>query len=338
MQLSIASTELYLAAMCFVKFSLALFYLKHIEHIWQRYTTIAAATLNIASSSLMMVLSMLECGVLSPGQAQSGSRSVCLQADVDRSIELSTSISNTSTSWTLAIIPIFIIASRSERISTALKLCTGGILLLGGCASVISVLIVICTTGLGTSQSEYLVPLCVLECGLAITAASAATFRPLFRSRSTSAVPDYIDHAQSETSIEKDHEQFAYEFTAPSKSHFSLFSEASFGPRTWFKGLHESTASVNAAEEVSRTQCNKGGASLREKSIRKLDGRSPAISRPIVTSSPRLSPPPLNRTESQQYLLRNQKEQEPEPSLRAARRYAGSPNLFLTYEPVEWHM
>lgn len=331
-QLSLASTELYLAAMALLKISVALFYLKHIESVWQRYTTCTTAVVNTASSSLVIIVTMLECGALS-GKTQPGR---CLPGDVVRLIELATSIANAATSWTLAIIPVFIIASRAQRISTAPKIGTGCVLLLGGLASVLSVMRVICMTGNIMGQRKYLAPLSILECGTATIAASAATFQPLFRSRSSS-VSGYISHPQNEKGPEESEQSldhFVYECTAPSKSHFSLFSEASFGPKTWFKGLNDTTVSENTAED-SEVQRNRGGMSLRRKSTRKNTGSQQPASRPTITII-RPPPPPLNRTESQQYLLRSKSPSGPPPV--ASRRHAGSPDLFLMYGAVERHM
>lgn len=247
--------------------------------------------------------------------------------------ELATSVSNAATSWTLAIIPIFIIASRAQRLSTALKVCTGCVVLLGGCASVVSVIRVVCMLRGGPGDESYIVPLSVLECGTAIIAASAATLRPLFGCLALPPpISGYVSRPGSEKDLEQQQERSVYEDSMPSRSHFSFFSEASFGPKTWFRGFSDKQG-VDQAEDSSLSR-RKYGLSLRRKSTSNTSktANSKGISRPVIVARPA----PLNRTESQQYLLRNDSDFRISPS--AGRRHAGSPDLFMMYGAVERHI
>lgn len=311
-QLSIASTELYAAAIGVLKISVALFYLRCIESNWQRHTVYVTTLVNTMSTVLLVVATVLDRGAL-PKQ------SACIPGPIMHIIDLSASISNAATSWCLAIVPTFIMASRAQRLTTHQKSCSGCLLLLSGCVSVLSVMRVLCVVGTSVTRETYLVPLSVLECGIATVAASAVTLQPLFRclSRSSSS-SGYVDQSGSEKGPEY-HTPFVYEGDAPSKSHFSLFSEASFGPKPWFK-------SDRPAPQVTHVAHTQIGPSISHKPTRKISDSNQAISQPSVVAA---RPPPLNRTESQQYLLRN--ESDSSSSSRADRRHARSSKPLLMY-------
>ncbi|CZT19899.1 uncharacterized protein RCC_05755 [Ramularia collo-cygni] len=294
--LSMTSTELYVAAIGLLKVSIGLFYLRHLEGAWQRYTVHTAIAVNIASSVLVVVATALECGALL-SSAQSQQSNTCLQRNVLHIIELATSVSNAASSWTLTIIPVFIVAAHSQHLSIQQKGCTGCAILLGGCASVMSILRLLCVVGNSASSETYLVPLSVLEFGIAIIAASAVTLQPPFSCLARPVtLSDYISYSGSETTLEKDHEHLANDRMKPIKSHFSLFSEAS-GPRTWFNSLRDESTTHEAAPTLP----DWGHPHSHQRSIHKIDGKL-VISKPVVDA-----PPPLNRTESQQYLLRDKR-------------------------------
>lgn len=202
--------------------------------------------------------------------------------------------------------PIFIMASRSQPLSVCQRICSGCAVLVGGFASVMSVMRVLYTVAPDVGHEDYLVPLSVLECGTAIIAASAATLQPLFPCLAPhSSASSYIDRSASKNRPDRHHGPFMYGTQMPSKSHFSLFSEASFGPKTWFKGLHDNAQPERAADENIWVLRSSNGSTMQQKSTLKVSNNKLVISHPIVATAP---PPPLNRTESQQYLLRNDRD------------------------------
>lgn len=297
---------------------------------WQRYTTYVTVVAVTASSILGVVTTVLECGVV-PSHVQSGK---CLPTNVVEIVALATSISNSTTSWALAIIPIFIMASRSQCLSMPSKICTGLVLVLGGCASVMSVMRAASMVGSSMEADNYLVPLSVLECGTAITAASAATLRPLFRCLGRPS-PEDSGHNKSPGNPKRLKQRDGRLVCAtPSKSHFSFFSEASFGgPRAWLKSFYDNTGCENAAEHDKRVSRNRKGVSFWQKSIHKHHSINQVVSLPAVVASRRSLP---NRSESRLYLLHN--DSDFDMSSGAGRRHAGSPDLFQVYGARERHV
>ncbi|USW49414.1 hypothetical protein Slin15195_G027330 [Septoria linicola] len=180
----IASFDLYVATMIFFKISLALFYLRIVMRTWQRYTVVATAVLNTVYGIFLFSAALFNCG--DPSRyLENELKGVCMTVRTIYIIQLSGCIINATTDWIFAILPIFVLAKATMPLRT--RVSAGFILLLACCGSIVSMVRIRYLEGLkpGPDFFSTAIDLCIwtiVECGLGISAASAATLRPLFHS------------------------------------------------------------------------------------------------------------------------------------------------------------
>ncbi|KAF7194093.1 hypothetical protein HII31_04614 [Pseudocercospora fuligena] len=179
----VASFDLYISAMILFKISLGIFYLRIVIRSWQRYAVYTAVILNTIYGTFMFFIALFNCG--DPSRyLENEIAQVCLDKSAIYSIQLAGCIINAITDWTFAILPIFVLTKATMPLPA--KISAGFILLLGCCGSIVSLVRIQYIEGLAPGPNFFntALGLCIwsiVECGLGISAASAATLRPLFR-------------------------------------------------------------------------------------------------------------------------------------------------------------
>jgi hypothetical protein len=169
--------------MIFFKISLATFYLRIVIRSWQRYLVIGAVTINTLYGSFTFFMALFNCG--DPSKYLTHELAgMCLPQSTLYAIQLSGCLINAATDWIFAILPIFVLVKATMPLIA--KLSAGFILLLACCGSIISLVRISFIKGLtpGPDFFNTVIDLAIwsiVECGLGISAAAAATLRPLFR-------------------------------------------------------------------------------------------------------------------------------------------------------------
>ncbi|KAK4504897.1 hypothetical protein PRZ48_002860 [Zasmidium cellare] len=183
--LTVASFDLYISAMMFLKISLGIFYLRFVIRTWEQYAVHATMIISTAYGVFLFFIALLNCG--NPSKyLESELKGICMPNSAIYPIQLAGALVNACTDWVLAIMPIYILV-KATTMPVRVKISAGMVLLLGCIGSVISLVRIQYMKGLvpgpnffNTSIDLYIWS--IIECGLGISAAAAATLRPLFRS------------------------------------------------------------------------------------------------------------------------------------------------------------
>lgn len=180
----IAALELYIATMVVFKISLAIFYLRIVIRTWQRYVVIGACVINTIYGVFLFFTALFNCGNPS-NYLLNEVKGACLSDTTTNGIQLAGCILNAATDGIFALLPVSILYKAA--IPLPAKFLSGFILLLACGGSIVSVIRIRYIDGLvpGPDFFSTMINLCILsivECGVGISAASAATLRPLFRS------------------------------------------------------------------------------------------------------------------------------------------------------------
>lgn len=144
----------------------------------------ATMVISTGYGTFLFFIALLNCGDPSK-YLENELKGICLSNNAVYGIQLAGALVNAFTDWILAIIPVFILMKSAMPVRA--KVSAGAVLLLGCCASVISLVRIQYMKGLlpGPNFFSTAIDLCIwsiIECGLGISAAAAATLRPLFRS------------------------------------------------------------------------------------------------------------------------------------------------------------
>lgn len=170
--------------MVFLKISLGIFYLRFVIRTWERYAVHATIIMSTAYGAFLFFIALLNCG--NPSQyLENELKGICMPNDAIYPIQLAGALVNACTDWVLAIMPVYILVKATMPVRV--KISAGVVLLLGCTSSVISLVRIRYMKGLlpGPNFFNTSIDLCIwsiIECGLGISAAAAATLRPLFRS------------------------------------------------------------------------------------------------------------------------------------------------------------
>ncbi|KAF2209212.1 hypothetical protein CERZMDRAFT_100726 [Cercospora zeae-maydis SCOH1-5] len=179
----LSSFGFYMATMIVLKISVAIFFLRFLTRIWQRWIIIGIVILNAINGIFVLTSMLFSCG--GPRQYMGiGTKGSCLPPTTNYALQLEGCIINGITNWVFVILPVILLV-RLPMVPL-LKICTGLVLILACCASTVSLVRIkyIGDVKPGPELFVTAVNLCICttaECGLGITAASAATLRPLFR-------------------------------------------------------------------------------------------------------------------------------------------------------------
>jgi len=232
------------------KISLAIFYLRIVIRTWQRYVVIGACVINTIYGVFLLFTALFNCG--NPSKYLINEiKGACLSNTVTNGIQLAGCILNAATDGIFALLPVSILYKAAIPLSA--KFISGFILLLACGGSIVSVIRIRYIDGLvpGPDFFSTMINLCILsivECGVGISAASAATLRPLFcslmqqvrpviTSQGSNAVkgkssPGYSVEARSSQAMSPppgNHELFEFE-DRDYVSRFSRWSDWSLGP------------------------------------------------------------------------------------------------------------
>ncbi|KAF2168181.1 hypothetical protein M409DRAFT_53484 [Zasmidium cellare ATCC 36951] len=182
--LTVASFDLYITAMVFLKISLGIFYLRFVIRTWEKYAVYSTIIISTAYGVFLFFIALLNCG--NPSKyLENELKGICMPNNAIYPIQLAGALVNACTDWVLAIMPIYILVKGTMPLRV--KISAGVVLLLGCTGSVISLVRIQYMKGLlpGPNFFNTSIDLCIwsiIECGLGISAAAAATLRPLFRS------------------------------------------------------------------------------------------------------------------------------------------------------------
>lgn len=170
--------------MIIFKISLGIFYLRFVIRPWQRYACHLTMAVSSSYGVFLFFVALFSCG--DPSKFLENSlKGTCIPPEAIYGIQLAGALVNAITDWVLAIVPIYILVKASMPLRA--KISGGFVLLLGCCGCVISLLRIQYIKGIlpGPNFFNSAIDLCIwsiIECGLGISAAAAATLRPLFRS------------------------------------------------------------------------------------------------------------------------------------------------------------
>ncbi|PIA99602.1 hypothetical protein CB0940_02417 [Cercospora beticola] len=179
----ISSFGLYISTMIVLKVSLTFFFLRLLTRAWQRWIVIGIVTGNAIYGIIVFSSMLFSCG--GPERyLSSDNPGRCLPPRTNYILQLEWCIVNGVTNWMFVILPVLLLIR--VPMTLVLKLCTGLVLFLASCASIVSLVRIryIGNVKPGPELFVTAVNLCICtiaECGLGITAASIATLRPLFR-------------------------------------------------------------------------------------------------------------------------------------------------------------
>ncbi|KAF2225201.1 hypothetical protein BDZ85DRAFT_309517 [Elsinoe ampelina] len=176
------SCNFYLATSILFKISLAVFFLRFLQERWQRLTIIISTTLYSVLGLGFIILLNRQCGDPS-SMFSSQISNHCGPWRILRPLNYTYATLNAVTDWTFVLIPIFTIRNmnmpRRARISASI------LLALGAVSSIVSLVRMKYIEGLNVNVSLFPSPAIAvtscIEMGLGMTAASAATLRPLFK-------------------------------------------------------------------------------------------------------------------------------------------------------------
>lgn len=190
--------------MVFLKISLGIFYLRFVIRAWERYAVHGTIIMSTAYGAFLFFIALLNCG--NPSKyLENELKGICMPNNAIYPIQLAGALINACTDWVLAIMPVYILVKATMPVRV--KISAGVVLLLGCTSSVISLIRIRYMKGLlpGPNFFNTSIDLCIwsiIECGLGISAAAAATLRPLFRSlREHTAV--FLSHgSRSKTAMD----------------------------------------------------------------------------------------------------------------------------------------
>ena len=167
--------------MIFFKISLAIFYLRIVIRFWQRYIVLGTVILNTAYNVFLLFAALFNCG--DPSRyLENELKGTCMPVATTYALQLAGCVLNAATDWIFALLPIFVLFKATMPLPA--KVGSGFILLLACCGSIVSMVRIPYIEGLrpGPDFFNTATALCILsiiECGVGISAASAATLRPL---------------------------------------------------------------------------------------------------------------------------------------------------------------
>ncbi|KAF4554224.1 Hypothetical protein D9617_5g071010 [Elsinoe fawcettii] len=179
----LVSCNFYLATSILFKLSLAVFFLRFLQEPWQRRTIIGCTALYTILGLAFIILLNRQCGDPSNFFSNQVSNH-CGPWRILRPLNYTYATLNALTDWTFVLIPIFTIRTmnmpRRARVSASI------LLALGAVSSIVSVVRMKYIEGLNVNVHLFPSPAIgvtsCIEMGLGMTAASAATLRPLFKS------------------------------------------------------------------------------------------------------------------------------------------------------------
>ncbi|KAM3422643.1 hypothetical protein BST61_g131 [Cercospora zeina] len=179
----VSSFGLYISTMIMLKISLGFFFLRLLTRIWQRWAVMGIVTVNAINGIFVYSSMLFSCG--SPERyLNSNTDGTCLPPPTNYALQLQACVINGVTNWVFVILPAILLIR--VPMTPLLKICTGLVLLLACCASIVSLVRIGYIKDVKPGPELFItaVNLCITttaECGLGIAAASAATLRPLFR-------------------------------------------------------------------------------------------------------------------------------------------------------------
>jgi hypothetical protein len=323
--------------MVILKIAVGLIYLRIVTAPWQRHVILTTVVFSTVCGIFMFHLTLFNCG--DPTHYLENARQrVCMSADTLYAIQMSAFVANALTNWILAILPIFMLIKIAMPVSA--RLATAGVLVLGSCASFVSLIKVIYIRDLVEPATFFrtvheVAFWYILECGFGILAASITALRPMFPRLATveqdnqsqseamhkrNITEDSLsDSTRSDTTSSHDRasrsaKHHFYESARENQSHFSLNSVTPAFRRLRVLGrLGLSYLTIrrkkdepdipdgSSARVVRRSVLEKSPVNGRLEMCRKISIREKGISHPHLTTRPER--PKRQRGESQQQLL-----------------------------------
>lgn len=168
--------------MAVFKISLGIFYLRLVIRPWHRYIVYGAMIVSTTFGCILFFVAIFNCG--NPAlYLENEIAGTCIPTDILFGIQYTGAAVNAATDWTFAILPICLLAK--AEMPKAAKVSAGLVLLLGCCGSIVSLIRIYWIKGLKPGEDFFNTAVItgiwsMIELGLGITAAAAATLRPLF--------------------------------------------------------------------------------------------------------------------------------------------------------------
>ncbi|PNS13816.1 hypothetical protein CAC42_1307 [Sphaceloma murrayae] len=176
------SSSMYLATSILFKLSLAIFFLRFLQDLWQRRVVIAGTILYSVFGITFIVLLNTQCGNPRTFFLNQISRH-CGAWHIFRPLNYTYAATNALTDWIFALIPITMVRAMNIPLRARVSACF--LLGLGVISSIVSLVRMKYIEGLDLNVQLFPSPAIgttsCLELGLGLTAASCATLRPLFR-------------------------------------------------------------------------------------------------------------------------------------------------------------
>lgn len=178
-----AAMSLYVATTVVLKIALGLFYLRIMPKPWQRNTIYGTVTFAVIYGIFFFFFTIFQCGSPSDFLLKEF-EGKCVSAAVLWPVLFSASLINAISDWTLAILPILVLAK--SKMALPAKISAGCLISLGALGSICSVVRLVFVSGFMPGPHFFWTAVSfsiwsIIECGLCISAASLATLRPMFR-------------------------------------------------------------------------------------------------------------------------------------------------------------